>query len=190
MEAAASRVWLQRVPGVEKPLVQAMACVAAVAVMAASAQVSIPWVPVPFTLQTLAVLATGLALGSRLGAASAAAYVVAGAAGLPVFSAGTAGLSGPTAGYLLGFILAAWIMGRAAEKGADRKALPLLGALALAHLAIYIPGTLWLSGFMKGDSAHAFSVGVLPFLAGDAIKAAAACFAFPAAWRLFPDRQA
>ena len=108
------------------------------------AQVSIPLLGgVPLTLQTLAVLLTGMALGSRLGAMAVGAYLLEGSLGLPFFAGGASGLGqvlGPTGGYLIGFVLAAFVAGWLAERGWSRSfGLTLVGML-LANLVIYALG--------------------------------------------------
>ena len=140
------------------------------AVLAASAQVSLPMWPVPATLQTLAVLLIGALGGSRLGAATVLLYLAEGAMGLPVFAAGLGGpavLAGPTAGFLLGFVASAGIAGRAGQ-GALRQAL----VLTAAHLAVFVPGVLWLSGFVGME--RAFMAGFVLFVPGTAVKTALA----------------
>jgi biotin transport system substrate-specific component len=145
-------------------------------VVALSAQVAIPlpFTPVPVTLQTLAVLLAGCLLGSGRGALAILAYIGEGAAGLPVFSGGRAGivhLLGPTGGYLLGFLAAAYVVGLLAERGALRGWAGTLLALVLGNAILYIPGVAWLGAFTGMDKAIRF--GLLPFLAGDVLKTAA-----------------
>lgn len=139
-------------------------------VLAASAQVALPMWPVPATLQSLAVLLLGAIGGPALGVTAVALYLVQGAAGLPFFANGSNGiavLAGPTAGYLLGFVAAAWIAGSA--RGAFwRQALVLL----IAHLAIFVPGVIWLAGFVGWE--RAFQAGFILFLPGTLIKTALA----------------
>ena len=109
------------------------------ALMALSAKVNLPLPYVPMTLQTLVVLMIGAAYGWRLGSATMIAYLAEGAMGLPVFAGpvgGIAPLLGPTAGYLYGFVLAAFITGWLAERGWDRNVVLLFGAMALAHVVI------------------------------------------------------
>ncbi|MBR0674263.1 biotin transporter BioY [Neoroseomonas soli] len=140
------------------------------AVLAASAQVSMPMWPVPATLQSLAVLLLGALGGSRLGVASVALYLAEGAMGLPVFAGGMGGiaaLAGPTAGYLLGFLPAAWIAGLAG-RGWMRQAL----VLSAAHLALFAPGVAWLAGFVGWERAA--MAGFMLFLPGTAVKTALA----------------
>lgn len=142
------------------------------AILAASAQVSVPMWPVPATLQSLAVLLLGALGGSRLGAASVALYLAEGAVlGLPVFAGGSAGiaaLTGPTAGYLLGFLPAAWIAGHAAGGGWLRAG----AALLAAHLVLFVPGVAWLSGFVGAE--RALWAGFAVFVPGTLVKTALA----------------
>jgi biotin transport system substrate-specific component len=158
--------------------------VAAVGLLAASAWLSVPFYPVPLTMQTLAVLLIGGLLGPRAGAAAVVGYLALGLAGAPVFHGGLGGaavLGGPTGGYLIGFVPAAYIMGYACERAlrAKRRSLPgqlcLLAAGALlAELAIYAVGLPWLGLYMGGDLVRAAAVGAVPYLLGDLLKAAVA----------------
>jgi biotin transport system substrate-specific component len=145
-------------------------------VIALSAQVAIPlpFTPVPVTLQTLAVLMAGCLLGRGRGALAVLAYIGEGAAGLPVFSGGRAGVAhllGPTGGYLLGFLAAAYIVGLLAERGALRSWPGTLLALVLGNVILYITGLLWLGAYAGMNKAVTF--GLLPFLVGDGLKIAA-----------------
>jgi biotin transport system substrate-specific component len=154
----------------------------------ASAKVQLPFYPVPMTLQTLVVLGLGAAYGWRLGAATVALYLAQGAAGLPVFAGtpekgiGMAYLMGPTGGYLLGFVLAAAVVGWLAERGFDRNPFTMFAAMLLGTATIYIPGLAWLSSLIGMEKAVQF--GFMPFLAGDLTKAALAAALFPAVWAL------
>jgi biotin transport system substrate-specific component len=155
--------------------------------VAALAQLSIylPFSPVPITGQTLGVLLVGMALGSRRGAASMLAYLAEGALGLPVFAGGSAGLAymlGPTAGYLAGFVIAAWLVGALAERGFDRSIPRTLLAFALGSAVIYAFGLLGLLRFVPWPGTLA--AGMIPFLIGDAVKAVAAALLLPGAWKL------
>lgn len=137
--------------------------------LGARVSVPLPGTPVPFTFQVMAVLLAGWLLGPRLGAASQLTYLAAGAAGLPVFAAGggLAYLLGPTAGYLLAYPAAAWIVGAAAREdaGLGRQAAGLAGGVA----AIHAGGAGWLAAVAGHEAALA--AGVLPFLGVDGIKA-------------------
>jgi biotin transport system substrate-specific component len=145
-----------------------------------SAHVSapIPGTVVPVSLQTLVVLLSGMLLGPALGAATQTAYLLAGAAGLPVFAAGLGVpyLFGPTGGYLLAFPAAAAVAGAVAvhaRGGTVRQAVLLTLAGTLATLAIYAGGTAQLT-LLTGSAGDAFRMGVLPFLPGDLAKIAIA----------------
>lgn len=152
--------------------VRAAAGVVAFAVLTAvGAQVAVPITQVPLTLQLLAVLLAGVVLGPRLGAASMALYLAAGAAGAPVFAAGGAGLPwllGPTGGYLLAMPAAAFVAGWAA--GADAPLPRRAAGLVLAVALIYVGGVSQLVLLGGLDVAAAVAAGVVPFLLGDAIK--------------------
>jgi biotin transport system substrate-specific component len=142
-------------------------------VISLGAQVAIPlpFTPVPVTLQTFAVLLAGCLLGSSRGALAVLAYLAEGFAGLPVFSAGRSGIAhlfGPTGGYLLGFVAAAFITGLLAERGATRRWIGSLAALVAGNLAVYAPGLLWLSAWTGPD--RALALGFAPYLVGDALK--------------------
>jgi len=153
--------------------------------VAALAQVKIPlpFTPVPLTGQTFAVLLAGASLGARRGAAAMTLYTLMGVFGLPVFAGGASGLAylaGPTLGYLAGFIAAATLIGRLAERGLERSLRTSLLPFLLGTLVIYLFGAGWLA-FSYGWE-KAFALGVLPFLVGDALKLLLAALALPAAW--------
>jgi biotin transport system substrate-specific component len=137
----ADRVW--PAASSNRLLRAALLAVLGSALVAVCAQVNVPMVPVPMTLQTLAVLAIGGAYGSRLGAATLALYALEGAIGLPVFAefkAGPAILMGPTGGYIVGFIAAAGLVGFLAERGFDRHVVKMFAATLLGAVVLYIPG--------------------------------------------------
>lgn len=159
--------------------------------VAGAAHISVPMLPVPMTLQTLAVLMVGGAYGARLGAATLALYAAEGAAGLPVFAPtpdGYPGIMGPTGGYIIGFILAAALVGYLAQKAWDRNAFTTFAAMLLGGAVLYVPGLIWLSTFLGGDIAKTLQYGLYPFVLGDVIKAVLAALAFPATW-LAVDRR-
>lgn len=139
-------------------------------------RVPLPFTPVPITLQTFFVLLGGLMLGPALGAGAQVLYLVLGTAGVPVFAGGALGLAylvGPTGGYLVGFVVAAWLVGRLARDlrpGEDRAELRALGTLALGTLTIYAAGAYWLAWMAGLDLGKALWVGVLPFIPGDTLK--------------------
>ena len=151
-----------------------------------SAQVSIhtSLTPVPFTLQTLSVLVVGGALGSVRGVLSMLVYLVAGVAGIPWFASHSSGWGGPTFGYIIGFVVAAGVVGELARRGNDRAVLSTIGLMALGNAVIYAIGATWLAHDAHLSAAKAIELGVTPFLLSDAAKIAIAALAFPAAWRL------
>jgi biotin transport system substrate-specific component len=157
-----------------------------------SAKVKVPFWPVPMTLQTFAVMALAAAYGARLGTFTVIAYLAAGAAGLPVFTntppdiAGPAYLLGPTGGFLIGFAVAAFIVGYAADRGWDRSVSKLLGAMVVADLAVFTMGLAWLGIAVPalGYSWGLLEAGLFPFLLGDLLKVLIAALAVPAAWHL------
>ena len=154
-----------------------------------SAKISIPFWPVPLTMQTLVVLVIGTAFGARLGAATVLLYLAEGAVGLPVFSGtpekglGLAYMMSTTGGYLVGFVLAAGAVGFLAERGWDRSPLKTALAMVLGNVLIYVTGLLWL-GTIVGWDKPVLAWGLTPFLAGDAVKIAAAAVLMPLVWRL------
>lgn len=156
----------------------------AVAALAISAQIKIPFYPVPVTMQTLVVLLVGMSYGLRLGAASLASYLVLGAMGAPVFAsgAGLAYMVGPTGGYLAGFFVSAVIMGMLAERGWSQRVFLVAGAMIIGHATIYLMGAGWLSTFIGFEKAVA--AGVLPFLYGDLLKLVIAAAGLPFAWSI------
>jgi biotin transport system substrate-specific component len=157
--------------------------------IALSSRLVIPLMPVPVTGQTFGVLLVGAALGSRRGPLSLLTYLAAGACGLPVFAGGAAGparLMGPTAGYLAGFVLAAGLVGWLCERGWDRRPASTCLAMVLGQIVIYVPGVVWLAGFVGMPAAWA--AGLTPFLLGDAAKAALAALVLPLAWRALEPR--
>lgn len=161
--------------------------VGATLVIALSAQVSIRlwFTPVPITGQTFAVLLVGTLLGSKRGAAALLTYLTQGLAGMPVFANGTSGwaiLSGPTGGYLVGFVAAAFVTGWLAERGWDRRVWTTALAMLMGNIVIYACGLTWLAKFV--GTAHVLEAGLTPFLTGDALKIALAAGLLPGGWKL------
>ena len=111
-------------------------------------------------------------------------YAAAGTAGVPWFSAGSSGWGGASYGYILGFIVAAGIVGRLAEQGATRTALRTAGLMVIGNIVIYAIGVTYLKFAIDFTWATALSLGMVPFLLGDALKIALAAGLFPATWRL------
>lgn len=183
-------------------LKRAVLVVLGIAALTVAAQVKVPVWPSPvlMNLGTFAVLAIGAAYGPRLGLLTMAGWLAIGAMGFDVFqsstpeNAGLAYMTGPTGGYLLGYLLATLALGLAARRGWDRS----VGGMALALLAgnvlIYVPGLLWLGYLVAGglfDPAKYASVasqtlawGLTPFVIGDALKLALAALLVPGLWKL------
>lgn len=151
----------------------------------AQVRISLPFTPFPLTGQTFAVLLTGAALGSMRGAASIILYTTMGALGLPFFAGGASGLtymSGPTLGYLVGFIVAAHVIGMLAELGLERSVRTSLIPFLVGTLIIYVFGAGWLAILFGIEKA--FALGVLSFIVGDTIKLILAGLMLPATWKL------
>jgi len=157
----------------------------AVVGLAAQWEVRLPLTPVPITGQPFAVLLVGALLGARRGALAMVTYLMEGVLGLPVFAGGAAGVAnllGPTGGYLLGFVPAAFVTGFLAERGWDRHVLTTWAAMALGSTMIFLCGVPWLAGFIGWEAA--LPAGLYPFLVGDVIKQVLAALALPGAWKL------
>jgi biotin transport system substrate-specific component len=161
------------------------------AVMALSAQIVIPTQPVPFTGQTLGVLLVGGALGARRGAAALLLYLAIGAIGAPIYAEGDSGLAvigGLTGGYLIGFVVAAAIVGRLAELGWDRRLPGAFVAMVIGTAVIYAIGVPWLKVTAGIPWSIAVSQGMTQFLAWDLAKAVVAAALFPLAWWMIGRR--
>lgn len=158
----------------------------AVALLTASAKITVPFWPVPMTMQVAAVMLIGALGGAAFAGQSMMAYLAAGAAGLPVFAGtpakgiGLAYMTGPTGGYLLGFLLAALLVGWAVDRFGRRA---VWAAMPVALAVIYACGLAWLARFVPSEKLLA--AGMLPFLPGDLIKVAVAAFAASA---ILPSR--
>jgi biotin transport system substrate-specific component len=159
--------------------------------VALCAQVYIPTLPVPFTGQTFGVLLVGGALGFRRGALALLLYLAIGAIGIPVFAQGNAGLAivqGASGGYLIGFVVAAAIVGRLAELGWDRRIGGSLAAMAIGTAVIYAIGVPWLKVTTGLPWDTAVAKGMTVFLIWDAAKLAVAAGIFPLAWWIIGRR--
>ena len=150
----------------------------------AQVSVPLPGTPVPLTLQTLGVLLAGAVLGSRRGLLSMLLYVGLGLAGVPWFAGHASGFHAATAGYLAGFVAAAWLVGRRAARGQDRRFWSTVRLMVIGNLVIYAVGVPVLALALGTPLATAIALGVLPFLLGDAIKILAAAGLLPGAWAL------
>ncbi|MFH8517838.1 biotin transporter BioY [Streptomyces gelaticus] len=161
---------------------------AALTGIAAQIAVPVPGSPVPVTGQTFAALLVGTALGARRGFLSLAVYALAGMAGMPWFSEGTSGMGFPSFGYVLGMLLAASVVGALARRGGDRSMLRTAGTMVLGSAIIYAVGVPYLALATGMSASAAIAAGLVPFLLGDALKAALAMGALPAAWKLIGRR--
>ena len=159
---------------------------AAVALLTLSAKVQIPLWPVPFTMQTYVVLVIGMGYGARMGVLAVGSYILLGALGLPVFAGtpengvGLPYMLGPTGGYLVGFVIAAWMCGWLAERGWDRRFSTCLLAMTLGHAAIFVCGVPWLATIVGVE--RAIALGFAPFIVATVLKTALAAISLPAAW--------
>ena len=165
-----------------------MLVIAGAMLMTLSAKFQVPLYPVPVSMQTLVAIGLGFALGPVLGAAAVLAFLLQGAAGLPVFAGtpqngiGLSYMMGPTGGYLVGFVLAAVVAGTLVRAGLTRGVIGTLAVALVAGASVYLPGLLWLSGFI-GFGTGLLEAGLYPFIVGDVIKAVIAALAFPAIGR-------
>ena len=170
--------------------------------VAGAAQITVPMYPVPMTLQTLAVLGVGAAYGARLGAATLVLYAIEGAIGLPFFAGGKSGifdgklnylLPAGSMGYIVGFIIAAWLVGKLVESGWTNTLVKSAVAALIGGGVLYIPGLIWLAIWaaktMNMDAvtatSSALSWGLYPFIVGDVLKAVLAGVGVPAIANLF-----
>ncbi|MCF6325780.1 MAG: biotin transporter BioY [Devosiaceae bacterium] len=153
-----------------------------------SAKTHVPFFPVPMTLQTLAILLIAATCGFRLGLAIMGLYMIEGMLGLPIFSGtpdrgiGIAYMMGPTAGYLVGFVVATGLVGWFAERGAAQSALKLFAVMFAGAALILALGFAWLATFIGAEAA--FNVGVAPFMLGELFKVSIAALLVPAAGKL------
>ena len=175
MTRASTDVLIDRIPVGRNLATDAIWVIAFSLVTAACAQISIhlPFVPVPITGQTFAVLLSGAVLGWRRGFLSQVAYLAEGAAGLPVFADGAGSalhLVGPSGGYLLCFPLAAALVGYLVEQGVGRSTWKLVGALVSADVLILLAGSVWLRLLFRVPFAQAWLLGFYPFLIADVAK--------------------
>lgn len=155
--------------------------------LAAQVSIPLPFTPVPLTLQTFAVLAGAAALGAERAVIAQVLYITLAVAGVPVLAGGASGhevVVGATGGYLIGFVLASYVVGRISSNGVSTKS----GKTALAFLAgsvfIYALGAPWLAFTTGNTITWAIVNGVVPFLVGDLIKAVAAGAVLPLAWKI------
>ena len=157
--------------------------------LAAQVTIYLPFTPVPISGQTFAVLLCGAVLGRRRGAAAQLFYIGLGSIGLPVFAGGGSGLpAGPSGGYIVGFVVAAYLVGLMAERGWDRRVSTACLAMLAGNITIYAFGLPWLACFVGGPPVKVLALGLYPFIAGDFMKLALASALLPSTWRLIGGR--
>jgi len=190
--------WASKAADRNVALARNAALVAGLAVTTAiAAQISIPLphTPVPLTLQTLAVLAGAAAFGATRATLAQGLYLMLALVGLPVLApqadgthtVGHAVLSLPSLGYLVGFIVSSFVVGKIAERGVTRSYLQTALAYVAGSAIIYMFGATWLAHAINVKASLAIEYGVRPFLLGDAIKALAAGALLPSLWKLVRD---
>jgi biotin transport system substrate-specific component len=187
----AAELWPDRADRFSSVLRAVILIVLGTVLLTGSAKINLPLPYVPMTLQTLVVLSIGAAYGWRLGAATILVYLAEGAIGLPVFAGPVGGLApllGPTAGYLIGFVAAAFTTGWLSERGWDRSMLLLFVAMGIGHLIILGCGFAWLAFGIKLGLEKAWLVGIAPFVLASAIKSALGAAWIPAV-RWMRDRR-
>ena len=149
--------------------------------------IHLPFTPVPITGQTFAVLLGASMLGPIRSVLGAGFYLVLGLAGLPWFAGGTGGfsiVSAPSFGYLVGFVVAAMIVGAMAQRGFDKGVAGTAAEMVIGNLVIYAFGLIWLSHALGVSFAKAVSLGATPFLVGDLLKLVLAAVLLPSMWKL------
>ncbi|MFI8342360.1 biotin transporter BioY [Streptomyces sp. NPDC085639] len=161
---------------------------AALTGLAAQISVQVDGLAAPITGQTFAALLVGTALGAGRGFLSLAVYTLVGMAGVPWFAGGGSGAGGATFGYVLGMLLAATVVGALARRGGDRSVLRTAGSMAVGSAVVYAVGVPYLMAVTGASLTTALATGMVPFLIGDALKAALAMGALPTAWKLVGRR--
>jgi len=170
-------------------LSHAVLVVSGVLGLAVLAQIAIPvpGSPVPVTGQTLGVLILGTAYGSTLGFTTFALYILVGIAGAPVFADGGYGLDrivGATGGYLVGMLVATFVLGQLARFRLDQKFLTALPSMLIGTLTTFSFGLIWLHQYTGQSWSWTFEKGLTPFIVGEVLKIAIAGTSLPAIWRV------
>lgn len=174
---------------------RAVLVAAGIAAMTIAAKIRVPMWPVPGTMQTFVVLSVGAAYGMRLGLATMLGYLLIGAFGYDVFTSssaasnGLAYMVGPTGGYLVGFAVAAGVMGWLARKGWDRTFMKMAAAMLIGNVIVYAFGLPWMAHLFLADKGMEWVMawGMTNFLAFDALKLALAAMLFPVLWKMVGD---
>ena len=181
---APGRVLADLLPGSLVRDVLLIAAAAALTGLAAQILIKLPFTPVPITLQTFTVLLSGAALGPKRGTAAMLLYLVVGVAGFGWFAEGRSGIAFPSFGYIVGFVVAAGVVGALARRGADRSVVGTIGLMVVGNLVIYAIGLPWLMVALGVDLSKGLQFGVTPFLIGDGLKILLAAGLLPGTWRL------
>jgi biotin transport system substrate-specific component len=169
-------------------LTQALFVVGGIGFLSLLAQISVPvpGSPVPVTGQTLGVLLIGTTYGARLGLLTFASYLLAGIAGAPIFAGSTHGVEkviGATGGYLVGMLVASFVLGYLADRKADQKFKTSFAALLLGDVVIFAFGLTWLHASLDMTWAATIKAGLTPFILGEALKIAITATSLPLVWR-------
>jgi biotin transport system substrate-specific component len=173
-------------------LTEALFVVGGIGFISLLAQISlpVPGSPVPVTGQTLAVLLIGTTYGARLGLITFASYLLAGIAGAPIFAPsatsanhGLDRIVGATGGYLVGMLVASFVLGYLADRKADQKFKTSFPALLFGDLIIFAFGLTWLHASLDMTWAATIKAGLTPFILGEALKIAITATSLPLVWR-------
>ncbi len=181
--------WIPQATQSQRLVRNALVVLVGTAMLTLSAKLSVPFFPVPMTLQTLVVLCLGMLLGPRLGAFTVLVYLAQGALGMPVFQGtpekgiGLAYMLSTTGGYLVGFVIAAFVVGLLAKRHWDRSPMLTIGAMVIGNIIIYLCGLAWL-GNVVGWDKPVLAWGLQPFLLGDFVKILIAAAVLPSLWKL------
>jgi biotin transport system substrate-specific component len=186
--SARPRVLADLLPGALLRDVLLVAGAAALTGLCAQISIPLPSTPVPMTLQTFAVLLSGAALGPWRGGAAMLLYLVAGVAGVPWFAQQESGFALASFGYIVGFVVAAAVVGALASRGADRTVGGTIVIMVIGNLIIYAFGVPWLMAATGMPLFVALEAGVWRFVLGDALKIALAAGLLPLAWRVAGER--
>jgi len=170
-------------------LTNVVAVIGGAAFLAVLAQIAlpIPGSPVPVTGQTLGVLLIGASYGTQLGLLTFLTYMLVGLAGAPVFADGASGLarlSGPTGGYLVGMLVATFVVGALAGRRWDQQLRTALPAMLLGNIVIFSFGMFWLHSYTDKSWSWTVSAGLTPFILGEVLKIAIAGTSLPLVWRV------
>jgi len=152
--------------------------------------INLPFSPVPITGQTFGILVIAMTLGRARGVGVVLAYLVEGAVGLPVFAGGTAGLikfAGPTGGFLIGFLVCAYLVGWLADNGWDRSYFKSISAMTIGTAVIFVFGLVWLAKYISYEAL--FTAGLYPFVPGAILKIILASVILPTSWKFVKHKQ-